>query len=145
MDDITDGQTAGRAFLHSVLALATCNVVVALLLLPYATTQSRSSGPMGVAGAAAICLLSGLAAEGLAPVLARLGMPMTSLLTGMAIRTAPPMVICLILAWQGAHGRQYLAFIFYLLAFYLVTLIAETWLAVKRVNRVTSDVYRSPR
>jgi hypothetical protein len=139
MDGITDEQTASRGFVRSALALATCVLVVALALLPYAMRQSGSAGPMGVAAAATIVLLAGLAAEGMGAIFAGLGSPLAALLFGMAARMAPPMLICLALALQGAHGREYLAFICYLLAFYLATLALETWLAVKRVNHKPSD------
>jgi hypothetical protein len=86
-----------------------------------------------------------LAAEGMAAVFARLGSPLAALLFGMVARTALPMLICIVLALQGAHGREHLAFIGYLLAFYLVTLALETWLAVKRVNHGPSDDTRSAR
>jgi hypothetical protein len=145
MDGVTDEPAASRLFMRAALALAICVVVVALLLLPYAMRQSGSAGPTGVAAAATIVFLSGLAAEGLASLFSRLGTPLAALLTGMAVRMTPPMLICLILALQGAHGRQYLAFICYLLAFYLVTLAVETWLAVKRVNHMSSNVSRSAR
>ncbi len=57
----------------------------------------------------------------------------------MAIRMVPPLAICVVLAAQGADGREHLAFIGYLLAFYLVTLAVETWLAVKRVRNHASQ------
>lgn len=145
MVGITDGQTASRGFVHSAIALSSCVLVVALVLLPYAMCQSGSAGPMGVAAAATIVLLAGLAAEGMGVVFAGLGSPLAALLFATAARMTPPMLICLVLALQGAHGREYLAFICYLLAFYLVTLALETWLAVKRVYHMPSDVTRSAR
>jgi hypothetical protein len=57
------------------------------------------------------------------------------MLVGMAVRIVPPLVICLVLAVQGASGRQHLAFIAYLLTFYCVTLAFETWLAVHRAGK----------
>ncbi|HJQ78925.1 MAG TPA: hypothetical protein VJ828_03170 [Lacipirellulaceae bacterium] len=96
--------------------------------------QSGSAGLLGVGAAAAILLISGMAAEGLATVFARLDTPLAALVIGMIARMTPALVICLVLALQGTHGRRHLAFICYLLAFYLATLALETWLAVKRVH-----------
>ena len=44
------------------------------------------------------------------------------------------LAVCIGLAAFGQSGRQHLAFIGYLLTFYLVTLALETWLAVKRAH-----------
>jgi hypothetical protein len=140
MDGITDEHRASRGFARSALALATCIVVVALLFIPFAMRQSGSAGLFGLGAAAAILLMSGLAAEGLATVFARLGTPLAALVIGMIARMTPALVICLVLALQGTHGRRHLAFICYLLAFYLATLALETWLAVKRVNHTPSDL-----
>ena len=126
--------------MRSAGALSLVIVVSALVLLPYAIRQSGSAGPLGVAAAAAISLVSAWAAEGFAFMFSRAGNPLGGLLTGMAARMAPPLVICLILAAQGAGGRQHLTFICYLLGFYLVTLTLETWLAVKRAQRRNSNL-----
>ena len=145
MRGVTSGQTTSRGFVRSALMLSACIGAIALVLLPYAVLQTGSAGPMGVAAAAAICLISGVASEGLAWLFTGMGTPLTALLTGMAARMAPPLVICLILAAQGAGGRQHLEFIGYLLAFYLVTLTLETWLAVKRVHHASSDLKHGTR
>jgi hypothetical protein len=56
----------------------------------------------------------------------------------------PPLGICLVLAAQGARGRDHLAFLCYLMSFYFVMLALETWLTVKRVARASSDLsYRA--
>lgn len=134
MHGLTSGQTIRRGFVRSALALTAFIAAIALVLLPYAMRQSGSAGPIGVAAAATISLVSGLASEGLACLLVGAGTPLVGLLMGMTARMAPPLVICLVLAAQGAGGRQHLTFVCYLLAFYLVTLTLETWLAVKRVH-----------
>jgi hypothetical protein len=115
------------------IALAACVFAVALVLFPFAWDRPGSGGPIGLAIAGAICLVAGWAAEGLAYLLHARVAPLSTMLLGMAIRMVPPLGICVALAAQGAGGREHLAFIGYLLAFYLVTLTLETWLTVKRV------------
>jgi len=134
-----NGQTISRSFVRSALTLAVCIFATAVVLLPVAMQQSGSGGPIGLAGAAAICLASGCAAEAISGPLARAGSPLVALLLAMMVRTMPPLVLCLILAARGNDGRQHLALIGYLLAFYVVTLAMETWLAVKRVSGPLSD------
>jgi hypothetical protein len=104
-----------------------------LLLLPYAISHTGSSGTQGLAIAGAIALLTGLAAESIGCLLADRVMPVAVMLLGMTIRMLPPLAICTVLAATGVSGRSHLAFIFYLLAFYLVTLAFETWSTVTRV------------
>ena len=53
----------------------------------------------------------------------------------MMVRMILPLGVCVAPRWpSGQSGRQHLAFIGYLLAFYIVTLALETWLAVKRTS-----------
>ena len=145
MGGLIMGQTTGRGFVRSALVLTASIAAVALVMLPYAMGQAGSAGPIGLAAAAAICLLSGWAGEALACLFARRGAPLAGLLAGMAARLAPPLGVCLILAAQGVDGRRHLAFVCYLLAFYLVTLALETWLAVKRVNPPSADLNHGTR
>ena len=129
-----------RGLVRPALLLAGCIVTVALVLLPFAMGRSGSNGPLGLAAAAAICLAAGWVAEAMAYALSRSVAPLGVMLLGMAVRMIPPLGICLFLAAQGASGRQYLAFICYLLTFYLVTLALETWLTVKRVSGDSSHL-----
>jgi hypothetical protein len=115
--------------------LAAITAMIALVCLPYAMGQSGSSGPVGLTAAAAVCFVCGIFSEGISFLTLRAGVPLFAMLVGMAVRMAPPLVICLVLAAQGAHGRQHLAFISYLLAFYCATLAVETWLAVARTSK----------
>lgn len=131
--------------MRSALMLSGCVLLVALLIAPFAAGKSGSGGPGGLALAAAICLLAGWAAESLSCVLHGRVTPLAVMLLGMAIRMAPPLGICLVLAAQGARGREHLAFIVYLLAFYLVTLAMETWLTVSRVAQATPQSNRTAR
>jgi hypothetical protein len=124
-----------RGLFHPALLLAGLTVVVALALLPIAIGRSGSGGPVGLAIAAAVCLFACWLAEGVGWLLRRHVPPVSVTLVGMGIRMAPPLVLCLFLAASGQGGRQHLAFIGYLLAFYMVTLALETYLAVRRVSQ----------
>jgi hypothetical protein len=129
-----------RNLVRPVLVLAGCVVLVALLLLPVAWFRDGSGGLTGLTVAAAVCLIAGLLAEMLAFVLRRSVPPLGVMLLGMAIRMAPPLVICLVLAAQRVRGSEHLAFIAYLLIFYLVTLVLETHSAIKRIPRTLSHL-----
>ncbi len=130
----TNGSNTARAsFLRSVLLLGGCVMLVALLIAPFAAGKSGSAGIAGLAVAAAICLFAGWIAELLAFMLHGRVTPLALMLLGMAVRMLPPLGICVALAAQRVSGREHLAFIVYLLAFYLVTLALETWLTVGRV------------
>lgn len=122
--------------------LLACVLVAALLLAPFTFDQSGSRGPLGMAVAALVCLFAGFAAEGVSLLLIRIGQPLAGTMVGMAIRMLPPLVLCLALAASGQTGRQHLHFIFYLLAFYMVTLAFETWIAVKRTGALSPSSSR---
>jgi hypothetical protein len=134
-----------RGFVRPVLVLAGCVFAVALLLLPFAWGRIGSGGPLGLAVAGAICLIAGCAAEGLSFVLRRRVAPLNAMLLSMAVRIVPPLGICLVLAARRVDGRDHLAFIAYLLVFYLATLAVETWLAVKRVSHSSSHFNHNAR
>jgi hypothetical protein len=135
---------ASRDFVRSALILAACIVAVAAILfaVSQALALTGSGGVQGIAIAAAICFLSGIAAEAIGANSHRIG-AVAALLAGIGLRLAPPMVICLLLAVLGADGRQHFAFVCYLLAFYLVTLVLETTFAVQRA--AASDMNRNLR
>lgn len=122
------------SFWRASLLLAGSVLVGGLALAPFALSKSGSAGIGGVALAGAICLVAGLLAEGAAHLLSRSVSPLALMLLGMTIRVLPPLGVCMFLAAQGARGREHLAFIVYLLAFYLVTLALETWLNVSRIS-----------
>lgn len=123
--------------------LAGCILLIALVLAPFAAGRSGANGLAGVAAAAGICLVTGLAAEGVATLLAGRVSTLVGMLLGMAIRMVPPLGACVFLAAQGSQGRHYLPFIVYLLAFYFVTLALETWLTVERIGSAKGS--REPR
>ena len=87
------------------------------------------------AGAAAIlCSCSGVVALAASSWQTQLRQPLAGLLLAMALRSLPPLTVCLLLAIQG-EGEQFIGFISYLLVFYLVTLSIETFLSVKLISR----------
>jgi hypothetical protein len=134
MSATTESESSRTSFWRSSLLLTGCVVVGGLALAPFAFSKTGSAGLGGVALAGAITLVCGLVTEGAAFLLGRQTSPLVTMLLGMGIRMAPPLGICLYLAAQGARGREHLAFIVYLLAFYLVTLALETWFSVRRLN-----------
>jgi hypothetical protein len=131
--------------MRSAMKLAACVLAVALALTPIAVRQEGSGGPIGLAVAAAICLLSGLLAEGAGCYLSQAVSPLAGVMSGMAVRMILPLAVCVALASLGHDGRHHLAFVCYLLAFYIVTLIVETWLAVKRVAGPSSALNKNAR
>jgi hypothetical protein len=136
---------SARGFLHPALWLVGPTLVVALLLLPFALSKTGSGGPGGLAIAGAICLGAGGMAEVVAWSVRGRVAPWGLMLVGMAIRLAPPMALCIALLANRQGGRQHLAFIAYLLVFYLVTLGVETYLAVRRLAQPTADLKHSAR
>jgi hypothetical protein len=116
---------------RSSLLLAAGIVSTTLLLMPVAFGRDGTNGPTGVLAAASIVLVSGWFVE-LLGFLFRGSNSIAGALLGMAIRMLPPLAVCAMLAAKGAHGREYLPFIGYLLTLYLVALAVETWLAVRR-------------
>lgn len=134
MSATTESERSRMSFWRSSLLLAGSVLLGGLALAPFAINKSGSAGIGGLALAGAICLAAGLVSEGIAHLLGRCVSPLATMLLGMTVRMLPPLGICLYLAAQGARGREHLAFIVYLLAFYLVTLALETWLSVRRLN-----------
>ena len=133
MPGLRSGQATTGGLLHSTTMLAGCIFAVALVLFPFAWRQAGFGGLAGLAIAAGIGLASGLLAEALSSIASRAVSPLAGVMAGMAVRMLLPLSVCVGLAVLGHSGRQQLAFICYLLAFYAVTLVAETWLAVRRL------------
>ncbi len=99
---------------------------------------------MGLAIAATTCLFCGLVSEAIAGLMARTS-PLAAMLIGMMVRMVLPLGVCVALVSLGKNGRDHLAFIAYLLVFYMVALALETWLAVKRAAGPASTRNQSPR
>ncbi len=133
MSGTNGSKSTCTALLRSALVLVCALMTAALLLMPFAIVRAGSGGPNGLLLALAVCLVTGLATEVLGSALHDRVAPLVLMLVGMTIRIVPPLGVCVFLAAQGHDGRGHLAFIVYLLAFYLVTLALETWLTVSRV------------
>jgi hypothetical protein len=144
MQGLTSGPAIMHGFVRSAMLLAACILAVALLLMPIAVRQSGSGGPVGLAIAAAICLASGWLSELIAALLSR-ATPLAATLVGMMVRMLLPLGVCVALAATGQDGREHLAFIGYLLTFYIVTLVLETRLAVKRASSHSTSLRQTPR
>jgi hypothetical protein len=142
MSGINGSNSIWTRLLPSALLLVSAVLVTALLMLPFSAGRTGSAGPNGLMLAGAICLVAAGAAELLACALHGRVAPLLLMLVGMAVRMLPPLAICVVLAARGMGGREYLPFIVYLLAFYLVTLALETWLTVSRLANQTSPSNR---
>ncbi len=140
-----NGQNIQYGVGRSALTLTAGVIAVAVALLPLASQRSGSAGTLGLAAAAGICLVSGIAAECIVAILTRASSPLAGQLSGMMVRLLLPLAVCLVLALQGFGGRENLAFVGYLLAFYVATLAFETWLAVKRVSGRRESLRRAAR
>lgn len=103
------------------------------LLLPGIYWWQGISKFLEAGAAAMLCLLSGITAIAATSCLARQQQPLAGLLLAMALRMLPPLVVCLLLSFQG-DGDKYLGFIAYLLLFYGITLAIETYLSIQRVR-----------
>jgi hypothetical protein len=133
-----------HGYVRSAAVLAACIFIAALLLTPVALRQAGSGGPLGLAIAAAICLASGLLSELIALLLAG-QTPLGATLVGMMVRMILPLGVCVGLIAANQNGRQHLAFIAYLLTFYVVTLTIETCLSVKRASAQSTPTKSTPR
>jgi hypothetical protein len=129
-------------FLRAALWLIGGAVIVGLILFPFATGRTGTGGPVGLLAAAVVCVSAGLISEALRCfVLA--SAPLASLLLGMFMRLAPPLFVCLALASRNESGWDHMPFVCYLLAFYGLTLILESWFAVGRVGQPASPPHVS--
>lgn len=138
MRGLTTRETTSHSFVRSALMLIACVLVAALLAAPFAMNHTGSAGPLGLAGAAIVCLFAAFLGDAVSLLLMRIGQPLAGAMAGMMVRMFPPLTICVVMAATRQAGREHLYFIFYLLAFYLVTLAVETWVAVKRASDLAS-------
>jgi len=99
-----------------------------------------ANGPAGLAAAlfaAALCLVSGVLSLFASSAASRATTPLGGLLIGMMIRMALPLAAVMAIYYRGGWlvGA---GMIYDVLAFYMITLAAETWIAVGRVSGVVS-------
>jgi hypothetical protein len=144
MHGLTRGLAAMHGLVRSGIMVSACVLATALMLMPIAATQTGSNGPLGLAAAAGICWFSGLIAEGAVAILSR-SSPVGGAISGMVVRMFVPLGVCLAILAYGQNGRDHVYFIVYLLAFYMVVLGLETWIAVKRSSAPPSSSHRSLR
>lgn len=138
MGESVSTSTKSSAFVRSAVVVVGGVAVTTIVLLPFALSRTGSGGLVGLAIAGSICLFAALLSEWLMSMVAGESMPLAALALGMGARMAPPLVACCYLALQPGSGRDHLAFVGYLLAFYLVTLALESWLAVRRLPKPRS-------
>jgi hypothetical protein len=129
-------------FARSALVLSACSAVAALVLVPFSLGRTGSSGPLGLFAAAAICLSSNLVADAGGAVMARIS-PVGTVLVGIVVRMFLPLGVCVAILASGQSGPDHLAFIAYLLVFYMVNLAFETWLIVRRSSYTLAAPNRS--
>jgi hypothetical protein len=132
MSAAVGGQDMRRNFMRSAVVLTVCILVTAVLLLPVAIRESGTGNLAGLAIVTLMFLASAWISEAVNSRLHRTGSPLVALGLTMAIRTLPPLLVCFYLAARGYSGRENFALIGYLFAFYFVSLVVETRLAVKR-------------
>jgi hypothetical protein len=134
----TSGATDAAAREHEVVGagfwprcgiLVGSVVLVALVAGPLAHRFHGWDGLIGMSLAAAVCLAGSAAALVMAAVLRGPNLSLVALLAGIFLRMGLPLVLALVVHHQGgplaAAGTVY-----YLLLFYLVTLIVETGLSL---------------
>jgi hypothetical protein len=132
MSAAVGGQDMDRTFVRSATVLTICILATAALLLPVALRESGTGNLAGLAIVTLMFLVSAWISEVVSLRFHRTGSPLVAMGLAMAIRTVPPLLVCLCLAARGYSGRGNFALIGYLFAFYFVTLVVETRLAVKR-------------
>ena len=108
-----------------------------LVIGPMAWLLQGAAGVVQAAAAAAICCLAGLSALVLTGRLFRSQQALLGMLLSMALRSIPPLGICMLLAISG-QGQQYLGFVGYLLVFYMAGLAAETYASVRIIQESSS-------
>jgi hypothetical protein len=111
--------------------------LLATVLLGYAAISPVAAWTQGTPGlwaaavAALICLAAGMMALGLIERLSASN-PLASALGGMTLRMVVPLsAVAAVYWWDGPLTET--GMVFYVLAFYMITLAVETYLAVRKV------------
>jgi hypothetical protein len=123
---------------RSVGILVLAVVGASLVIIPLANMVDSQDGVRQACNAAAICTVSGVAALLMGIVCTRIGNPLAGILGAMALRMAPPLLVCLVLAVRENNVDR-TVFVFSLLAYYITTLAVETWLTVS-ANRSANSI-----
>lgn len=112
------------SLLRGLLVLFGALLGAAAIALPVAFQLSRFDGLAAASIAWVVCLVSGGAAQFLGGLFARPQEALFRVLFGMGLRMGVPLVVCLIVQLNVALLAE-AGFVFYLMAFYFVTLAVE--------------------
>ncbi len=119
------GLPASVAMLSAVLAASY------LLLAPFVYRLQGADGLSAAAVAAVVCLVSALAGLLVSQCFSGPDHALAGVLVGMGFRMTLPLTVCVVAQLQGGALAQ-AGFVFYIIAFYLVSLAIDTWLATGR-------------
>jgi hypothetical protein len=99
----------------------------------YAWPSYGHSGVVASLSAAAVCWAGAGLAMSVSSLFRQPERALAMTAVGMALRMGLPLVAVLVVAAQGAALAE-ARFVIYILAYYLVALVVETWLTVKLVS-----------
>ena len=106
----------------------------AAVVLPVAFIARDRAGATSAAVALVTCLVSGLLALGLVRLFRGPNGVVPQVLLGMLPRMGIPLAVCMLVHLQGGAVAD-AGFVYYVLAFYFVTLVVETVLQVGEAQR----------
>lgn len=119
------------------MVLAGTLLLGGLVVLPVAYAVGGPAGLVAALSAAALCLASGALSLLASTVVSRASAPLGGLLVGIMVRMALPLGAVMVIyhrgGWLVAAGM-----IYYVLVFYMITLAAETWIAVGQTDSVAT-------
>lgn len=112
---------------------AGAGIGAAVVVVSAAWTFGPRGGAVAAAAAWVTCAGAGLLAWWLARLLSDPQQVLLQVLAAMAVRTGIPLAVCMGVYFRpGAWARA--GFVYYLLIFYFVTLVVETWMLVAGIT-----------
>lgn len=114
------------------MILIVAMLVFTLLCLPLALWIG-GNGVAALLSAVGVCIAPGLAALAISHHFSATGRHLPGMLLAMSCRLLPPLVVCLWLVVNKSAGQQR-AFAGFLIAAYLVSLAAETFVSVRSIT-----------
>jgi len=102
-------------------------------VLPFAIWFQGLRGLVELGSASLVCLFSGFIVLGISMHFMNTRQALKGMLLSMLFRLFPPLTICLLLSLRGS-GAEYLGFVCYLLAIYMLTLAVETIISVRWIS-----------
>lgn len=120
-------------------ALAGVVGAVVALALPLCLRFGGAAAALTMCVAAIVCLVAGVFAFGLAELFRAPESAALGVVAGMVVRMAIPLGLCM-LAYAVSPAAARGGFVFYLMGFYALTLVVETWIAICRVTANHADV-----